>query len=260
MLEFSENLKNTMYQGTQGVFVREFPVATSRCDAEGKLSVTQIFNMFQDMAAEHAQYLGIGGANMFARGIFWLTIRTRIRVYKRPYLMDAPVVIQTWLGEYKDTDLRTDRYYRMLCKGEVVAEGRTEWGVLSLEKKSIVRVGESGMPKVELYPDKVLTEPFRRFRTKPEEGELLFDYTVNMGDIDVGMHMNNCAYPRSVMNTFTVAEMKEHPVTEMEVCYRNACYEGEKLTIARRKTEEGWQFVIRKEDGSEASMGVILTR
>ena len=64
-------------------------VPLSHCDETGRLSVQGALGEFMDIAALHAEQIGVGGADMAKRGLFWLTVRTRIRFYKRPAMMQT---------------------------------------------------------------------------------------------------------------------------------------------------------------------------
>ena len=50
-----------------------FPLPISRCDLTGRLGVADVFSLFMDAAAIHAQQLGVGAEAMIGRGLFWLT-------------------------------------------------------------------------------------------------------------------------------------------------------------------------------------------
>ncbi len=52
-------------------------VPLSRCDASGRLSIPDTFGACQDIAAQHAELIGVGGKAMMSRGLFWLTPLTR---------------------------------------------------------------------------------------------------------------------------------------------------------------------------------------
>ena len=51
-------------------------VPLSHCDETGRLSVQGALGEFMDIAALHAEQIGVGGADMAKRGLFWLTVRT----------------------------------------------------------------------------------------------------------------------------------------------------------------------------------------
>ncbi len=67
--------------------------------------------------------------------------------------------------------------------------------------------------------------------------------------------MNNTAYARAVMGTFSVAELKSMNINRMDIIFRSSCYEGERLDFRRKQTETGLD--IRVSRGEET---VLLVR
>ena len=46
-------------------------------------------------------------------------------------------------------------------------------------------------------------------------------------DVDMGHHMNNTAYVRALLDTFTVEELLALRPAEFEICFRQACFGGD---------------------------------
>lgn len=85
-------------------------VPLSHCDDTARLSVQGALSQFMDIAALHAEQIGVGGEAMAQRGLFWLTVRSRIRLYARPAMMQT-VTLETWPGAVEN--LRCERFYTM---------------------------------------------------------------------------------------------------------------------------------------------------
>lgn len=241
----------------EGSYQKQVVVTPSRCDATSRLSLHSIFVLFQDIASEHAESLGIGGAALVEKGLFWLTVRTRVKVYSRPRMMQEATV-QTWLGKFAPGDLRTDRYYRLTCGGRLVAEGRTEWAILRLADNSVARMREVGMPDVEIREETVCDVPFSRFRADFAEDDFSMEHIVRPSDVDMGQHMNNTAYVRTILDTFTVPELKALKPAELEICFRQPCFGGQALTVRRKAEEGGWLFAVEHPDGKQAALARLL--
>ena len=243
----------------EGTFEKTIILGPSQCDATSRLSLYSTFVIFQDIASEHAETLGIGGAATAAKNLFWLTVRTRVKMYHRPAMMEK-LTVKTWLGAFKPGDLRTDRFYRITCGDTLVAEGRTEWAVLRLTDQSVVRMREVEMPDVEICPEIVCGAPFSRFHELPDEKDFCTEHVVRPSDVDMGQHMNNTAYIRAMLDTFTVKEWKALEPEEMEICFRQPCYGGETLAIRRRELGDGWLFLVQRPDGRQSALAKLKRR
>ena len=47
--------------------------------------------------------------------------------------------------------------------------------------------------------------------------------------------------------------MKTMPQGGVEIIFRAPCFEGEELSLRRRKTETGWELALLREDDSPAA-------
>ena len=70
----------------QGFFEKNFTLSPDYCGASARMSPLAAFTMFQAIAAEHAERIGVGGAAMARRGAFWLTLHSRVDFFQWPAL------------------------------------------------------------------------------------------------------------------------------------------------------------------------------
>lgn len=226
-------------------------VPLSRCDDASRLSVQGALGQFMDIAALHAEMIGVGGEAMAQKGLFWLTVRNRIRIHKRPAMLQT-VELETWPGAVDN--LRCERYYTMKRGDTLLMEARTQWAVFDLAQQRPIPVAPVYPPELVLPEDTVCDGPYAPLREMPEEE--ICRYTVRSVDVDLGHHMNNAAYIWMLLGTLPSAEL--HRIREMETHYRRPCLEGETLSIRRRRTENGWLFAAVKESGETAVSAQVL--
>ena len=224
----------------QSVYTQPVTILPSLCDFEGKLSVPSAFALFMDAATAHAELLGIGMNDMLPRGLFWLTVRAKVRFYRRPAMTEA-VTLRTWPETPERS--RCNRDYAIEQGGEVLAEGRTEWMVMNMKNHRLVPTDTVFPQSLEIDPRRVLAEPFLRLEEDFSDSVDMGTFTVRSTDIDVGGHMNNAAYIRALAGAFTSEEWRAMNVRELEASYRSPCFEGDTLTLRRR--DEGGQVFLR---------------
>ena len=234
-------------------YTRQLTVLPSRCDDTGRMSVAGALAEFMDLATIHAEMLGVGGAAMAQKHLFWLTVRTRIRFFKRPAMLQT-VDLTTWPGAIDG--MRCARYYTMTRGEQTLAEAKTQWAVWNTETKRPVPVGPVFPPEVTLPEDTVCDGGWAAFREVPEEE--ICTFTVRSVDLDFGGHMNNVAYIPMLLGTLTAAELRG--VCEVETVYRRPCLEGERLSIRRRRIRDGWEFAAVRENGETAVLSHALER
>lgn len=237
------------------VYTSRLRVGASMCDFSGRLGLANTFALFQDVASEHAEAIGVGFAAMRARDSFWLTVRTRVHFYERPELM-LPVEASTWAHAPGAT--RCDRFYRLTTGEKLLAEGRTEWCVYDIVKNAVRPTAEAGFdPGIAFCEDTVLGAPYARFRHDFADADCACKHVVQPSDVDLGRHMNNVAYLRMLTDSFRVEEQALMDVEEMEILFCLPCFEGEVLEVMRRETGYGYEFGVRRPDGRYAALAQL---
>ena len=125
-----------------GFFEKQIVLTPDLCGSAAALSPLAAFTIFQGVASEHAEKIGVGGAAMAKRGEFWLTVHSRVDFYGPAYLMDE-LTARTWPERCEGRDIRCFRSYRLTKGEQIVALGRTQWAILGSEQK-ILRFEQSG--------------------------------------------------------------------------------------------------------------------
>ena len=239
----------------QGYFEREMMILPSMCDATARLGVPNAFALFMDIATEHAEALGIGMNGLMKQGLFWLTVRTRIRFIDRPALTET-VTVRTWPETPERS--RCNRDYAILRDGKIIVEGKTEWMITNMKTGRLHPVDGVFPEGLALLQDRVLPEPFMRMADDFDGAQALGRYTVRSTDIDLGGHMNNAAYVRTIAGLFASKDWQGLGIREMEVSFRAPCFEGETLEAQRRDTDGGVELRLSRE-GRTVLLARIVT-
>lgn len=209
---------------------KELTILPSMCDDSGALGIPSAFSLFMDIATEHACALGCGLDVLAPRGLFWLTVRTRVRFFRRPKMLER-VTLSTW--PEPPGKLRTNRDYAIEQNGALLCAGKTEWTVLDQSTGRLYPMANVFAPSFDAWPQAVWDEPFTHMADAPMEE--FARYTVRPTDIDLGGHMNNVAYVRALAGVFSCAQWQGMNIRELEIAYRAPCYEGDTLALQRRK-------------------------
>lgn len=229
-------------------------VPVSGSDRRGVATVPYLTELFMNAATEHCEALGITKTATDQSGLFWMVSRTKIRIHALPRYMDE-VTVSTWPAP--PGKVRALRYYRLRKGEQLLAEGKNEWVLINLQ---------SGRPRKTalLYPsdlehlqEEACDGAFHRFPSDiaEEEWEAFDSNRVRSTDIDIGSHMNNVAYIRMLFGAFSSEEREKTALRELEVAYKTQCYEGDILTLCRRKgeKEKDTDYAILQEDGTVAA-------
>lgn len=236
-------------------FSAPYTVMPSACDHCAKLGYAEAFALCQDLATRHADELGLGISNMATRGLFWLTVRTRLHFYDRPRMMDA-LMLETW--PVKPEAYRGLREYQISKDGKTLITGVTEWAVIETAGGRLQRLGDVFGDQIPTADKPEDERPFLRLPPDFSDGKLLGVHRVCSNDIDLGKHMNNVAYLRALLGLFDTKQLDAMPFREIELCFRNSCYEGDELRFFGRRVPDGMEFAAFA-DGAKPSLLGKLT-
>ena len=211
---------------------------------------------FQDVASRHAMFLGIDDFSLLEKdNAMWVVSKTKVKVNKLP-LWNDEISVRTWpMGA---EGVRCNRCYQIIRNDEVMINAITEWVIIDATTRTLRKVETTSYPNdIDWITEKSVDERFRRFKDDFTENDIVYKRLVRSGDIDVTHHTNNVTYITMLLDTFSVKELENMALEEIEVSYLNESLEGETLSIYRKKREDGTYFSIKKEDDKVVLMGFI---
>lgn len=227
----------------------DYTILPSVCDREMKLGVADLFALFMDIATLHAEKLGVGADAMFSRNLFWLTVKTKVQILRRPRMLETVTLSTRPLAPER---VRAIREYALTKGEEVLARGKTEWAVLETDSGKLHPTKGIFPEGLELAAEGAYSGAFARIKPDFSDGEELGTYRVRSTDIDLGGHMNNVAYLRAMLGVLSGKELEKLPQGEIDIAFRTSCFEGDTLAIRRRTTETGWELAALLPDGKPA--------
>lgn len=225
---------------------KQMIVSASLCDSTSRLSLPSVFSVFMDLAGEHGPEIDLGMKSLMAKGLFWLTVKTKIRVYNLPEMLSTVTAV-TW--PEIPGKIRCNRYYQILDGDTVLVEGKTEWAIMEIATGKIIRPSNIYPENLVHLDKKILEEPFVRIDENFDDGVFLDTYKVRSTDIDLGKHLNNAIYPRIFLGAFSLEELSNLNITDAEINFRSPCFEGDLLTIKKRIGEGFIDLGLIKENG-----------
>lgn len=213
------------------IYTKTVTILPSQVDASGRLSLDRTFDLFMDTATEAAGAMGVGWDFLIKRGLFWITVKARVRFIDPPRLLDTVEVV-TW--PEAPGEMRCNRHYEIRRGGEVLVRGMTEWAIVSVQTGKPQPMADI-LPADLEYPDAVAyPEPFARINSHFADPPFAHHLVTNT-DIDMARHMNNVAYVRAIMNAFPQKAWKALNVRQMDVIFLTSAHEGDTLRFQQRQ-------------------------
>ncbi|MBQ9765052.1 MAG: hypothetical protein IJW18_02510 [Lachnospiraceae bacterium] len=213
---------------------RNYRLRTSDFDRYNRMLPATMLDMFQDMAGEHADYIGVGYDKMAEINIFWVLLRVKYEVIERPKLY-TNIKASTWPHEPQRAMFVRD-YQIADENGTLLVKGSSQWGLVDISTRKIIAPKDVEFEIDEYYPEKNFPEGIKKIRDFEEE-EAVKGYEVFSGytDIDINGHVNNTKYANYILNAIKLP--KEEVIKTFQIDYRKEVKEGEKLIISYVRNE-----------------------
>lgn len=236
---------------------REINVPLSHSDSQGLMSIYGAFTLFMDMASEHGGHIGLGMDTLAEKGLIWLVSKTKLRIHRRPKMF-SKITAYSWPAGYQK--IRSDRLYKMEQDGQLIMEAKNEWAIFHRQTGKLHRMEEIFPRDMEFWPETVCEGAYCKLKDDFDACETIGSYTVQSTDLDTSQHMNNVQYIRVVMGAFSSAQLADMDIAEVDIAYKNQCYEGELLTLKKKNVENGFEIGIIKADSTAGAIAKITLR
>jgi acyl-ACP thioesterase len=204
-------------------FTREFEVGSFQVHPDGRISLTSLADLLQEIAWRHADSADFG-RNLQESQQMWALSRIEIKVHRFPRWGDK---IRLFTGGRGADKLFAFREFMVWDQNEeVLVRAMSSWLLLNSETKRIQR------PEQVLPPE--LFDPTQKPEWQPEKinvvGELIGseEIRVRHSDLDLYNHVNNTSYIRWVENF--LADQSLFP-SGILVNYIAECREGDIVAL-----------------------------
>lgn len=210
---------------------------SSYFDANDNLSIKSILSIFQDVAANHAEEIGVGYLTMLNKNLYWVLSRIKFDIIKMPE-PNQIVVVQTWPHEKGRIDF--DRDMKILDEnGTVLITATSKWCVIDTINRRLQKT-ENINYIGEVHPEVNYEEKFDKIILPNSEPSLMFSHHVKFCDLDHNKHMNNTNYSNLTSNAIT-----NKVVTHFEINFINECLENDEISVFHTANDSG-EYVIGK--------------
>lgn len=204
-------------------------------DLHNKLKISSLFNFMQDIAAQHADNLGVGYNILQKHQIFWVLSWAKVTIEALPSYGDR-IKIQSWakgknrLFYMRDFIISNDR-------GEEIIRATSAWLLLNAQTKRVTDLEKIGLdlsscPKehaIDEYPGKYNFEL---------NNETNYMRKILYSDIDINKHVNNSRYLEYILDCYNQADHESKELKTVTISYKGETHFMDELTISRSKLTE----------------------
>lgn len=223
---------NNYYEETK--IIRAFDV-----DFNNRIKISSVFNLLQDVAAVHADNLGLGFKDLYKHDFAWVLTWVKLEISYYPEFGDS-VIIKTWLRcKHK---LYSMRDYTIRNEGnQTLLNATSAW--LSINTKTKRITDTKNLPgKIVYLPELVAVNEFPDKIIPGETKEILFHKKFRYTDIDVNQHVNNTRYIEMILDCYSADRFRNHQINSIAISFSAESFFDDEIEISR-SCEDGYDII-----------------
>lgn len=234
--------------------IKHGKVSSCMTDPLANLSVIGCFGIAEETVTELMGKLKIDGVTVKkAYNAVWVFAKSKLKVlsniaWNEQYTVVGFISKVTRVSIYIDVEIKNK-------SDEPCAYLRVELCALDLQSGKIRRMSTVGVNDGIQAETPETDLSFLKFDAEnlPETAQVKINYT----NIDFAGHTNNKEYIRFMLNTYSVRELEERPIKEMDIVYINQTYENDVLTVQKSSGKDRDIIAIKK-DGNHVVKSEIV--
>lgn len=227
------------------IYTKSGTASASVIDASSNLSVIGTFQIVENALTEFMAKLKIDGiTSQKLYNAMWVFTKNRIKILK-PLAWGDNYVVESFISLVSLVKLNIDTVIKNEAS-EIIAYSKTELCALDMETGRIRKTSTVGVNESITSENSQIEINYTKF----EETQMpkIESVVVRSTNIDFCRHTNNVEYIRFLINTYSVAEIENNPIKEIEICYINQSFEGDTLDIYKSELQNKDLLKICKDD------------
>ena len=218
-------------------YTRNLEITSSKVNMLHQLRHDAILNIFQDLATAHAYEMGMGFYDLKkSSNAFW--VLSKIRFVKQGNILQGDnALLETW--PLSPTPYRFVRDFQISSSNGKVL-GSSEWCILDWDSKFPRKFSSVKYPSDLTHLEtRSGAGDFSRLKVDVLDEDFNYEYKTVYTDIDCNGHVNNVAYSKMALNTFTPTEFDGFNFKAFEIHFISQTYFNDVIKIYKKMVDNG---------------------
>lgn len=237
--------------------IHQLQINSYEVNFNNSLAIPSLFNLYQEIAWEHAKMLGFGWEDLREDGLFWALSRFRVEVLKLPLWKEKIHLITYPSGIDGLFALRDYEMYDI--SGEPLILATSSWLILNLANRKPIRTAEY-MKGKQVVNRRSLTEYPSKIDKPSGNPSFSYTHTVMPGEIDVNNHINNVRYIEWAFNAVKIEVFKSSSPQIIEVNYLSEGFLNNQLLVERYDSSDYENLICIKRQDDEKDLSRVYIK
>src|SRR4030043_222449 len=228
----------------------KFRIRTYECGVDRRIKIFSLMQYLQEIAALHAEQLGLGFDRLCEMNGYWVLSNIRIEISQLPGREDE-ITLRTWPSGYSRT-IATREFVGKDQNGAELFRAGSEWMVLNKETnrlKNLFKL-DLNLPKTGI---KALPDELNRLEPNGDYREM-DKMCVPRSAIDLNGHVNKTEYGRWGIDALRREFKLNENIRCVQATYLSEVFEGEELDLLATSKTRGQFGVLGRKSGTETNV------
>lgn len=225
------------------VHEKEWTINFAQCAPNGALNYTDLCNILQLTAAEHADLGGISFTDMQEFHQAWVLSRMRIEIESLPKWRDT-ITVKTWIVSLENS--RSTRVLEVYKGNATIISCETFWAVINTEKR---RPEPLALPHdhFQKFPSRFATVERVKKIKLPSDSLKVGTHKVVFSDLDVVNHVNNVKYLEWCLDFVEPKILLHHTFRSIDMNFLNELLLENEVDLLSSTKDQDTVFCVVKE-------------
>jgi medium-chain acyl-[acyl-carrier-protein] hydrolase len=226
------------------IFSKDWEINFTQCTPNGYLKYTDLCNLLQMTAGDHAEIGGISFTDMQEFNQAWVLSRMRLEIDALPKWKDI-ITIKTWIISLENS--RSVRALEMHLNGKKIIGCETFWAVFNTKLR---RPEALALPHehFEKYAEKFPTQERVKKIDLPTEMKILNQKKVVLSDLDIVNHVNNVKYLEWCLDLVDVKSILKQKIKSIDMNFFKELVLNDEVSMKEISVVNQSIYSISKDD------------
>lgn len=212
-----------------GIFEKEWTLNFTQCYPNGQLKYSELNNILQITASEHAENLGFGYKAMVNASQSWVLSRMLIEIDNLPRYTQN-ITVRTWIQDF--TGSRSIRNFEVWLDDQVLVRASSLWVVFNIKSRR-ADIFALSTDHMEFFRDKTSTKNLVEKIDGNVDFQLLNNYKVKLSDLDIVYHANNVKYMEWCFDAMEPERILNGTIHNLEMNFLKELNYADEVTIMK---------------------------
>lgn len=216
------------------IWTEQTYIKSSETDFQKRLKLSSFFQLMQDVAANHADHLGVGYDALQEHELAWVLSRKKVRFLDFPR-MGETITLRTWPKGVQQKIFFMRDHEMISADGRLLAVSTSAYVLVSTRARRIVLPNALDRPIPDNNGMHALDEVLEKLSPPDEDAQDCCTLPVGYSAVDVMGHVNNARYIEWIADCFSLDEHRANRPHWLQINYLNEVLPGERVTLQRAR-------------------------